>query len=394
MGRVLSGMRPTGSLHLGHLCGVLANWAQLQSRHQCYFFVADWHALTTEYATPPNLTALNHEIVITWLSAGIDPKQAVIFVQSDVPEHAELHLLLSMVCPLSWLTQLPTYKAQKINLQKNIDTYGFLGYPLLQSADIMAYDADIVPVGEDQLPHIEFTREVARRINHLYGKNDSFQTAIKNILKKLPQAISSQLTDAIHAYRQDGNSDTMLSTLNKIAEDGLSPKETSLLRGYGLYDAEEILVAPQSLLTSAPKLLGTDGRKMSKSYNNTIDLFDTPPTIQKKIATMQTDPARQKRTDKGTPQKCPVWNLHQQFSTTPQQQWVENGCTTAGIGCVDCKKTLSQNIIAKLEPLQEKRQHYEKQGIVADILSDGANNAKQIATNTLNKVKHAMRITT
>ncbi len=392
MKRILSGMRPTGSLHIGHLCGVLNNWKKLQKSNECYFFVADWHALTTDYAAPKNLKTLSHEIVLSWLSVGIDPKKAVLFVQSDVPEHAELHLLLSMICPLSWLMQLPTYKEQKENLQKNVDTYGFLGYPLLQSADIMAYRADTVPVGEDQLPHVEFTREVARRFNRFYGQSDCYKKNLKITLKKLSQDLQDDIVTATRNYREHGKQEALINVLEAINKLSLTAEEISILRGHCLFDAQEILVAPDSLLTRTPRLLGLDGRKMSKSYDNTIELFDTPPTIQKKVARMQTDPARQKRDDKGTPEKCPVWSLHQEFSSAEEHQWIQQGCTTASIGCVDCKKKLTQNINTVLEPLTEKRQEFAKEGIVEDILHQGAINARIEAQITLGNVRDAMKI--
>ncbi|MCH9704534.1 MAG: tryptophan--tRNA ligase [Proteobacteria bacterium] len=391
--RVLSGMRPTGEIHLGHLCGVIANWRKMQDESECFFFVADWHALTTDYAAPGNSPANADEMITSWLAAGIDAQRATLFIQSQIPEHAELHLLLSMICPLAKLMQLPTYKEQKENLNRDLDTYGFLGYPLLQSADILAYKPSQVPVGEDQLPHIEFTREIARRFNHLYGGGEGFVKQVKETLRALPAEARKTIERAYQAYRQDGEESALTLALAEIEQLGLSTKTQAVLRGYCAYDAEEILPLPDACLTPAAKLLGTDGRKMSKSYNNTIALSDEPSVIFKKIARMQTDPARKLRTDPGEPKNCPVWSLHEHFSEPATHQWVKKGCRSAGIGCVECKKKLADNINTVLQPIQQRRDEIERNGIVKDIIAAGNQRAQAVARETLQEVRHAMRLT-
>lgn len=391
--RALSGMRPTGQLHLGHLCGVLANWRTMQESKECFFFVADWHALTTDYADPADTAARTREMLLAWLAAGVDPARATLFVQSQVPAHAELHLLLSMICPLPKLMQLPTYKEQKENLNRDLDTYGFLGYPLLQSADILAYRAQEVPVGEDQLPHIEFTREIARRFNHFYGGGAAFCKAMQQEVKNLPAPARAQVEQARRRHRQHGDEAALAEALAQIDALSAPPALRRRLRGYCIQDAEEILPLPQACLTPAAKLPGTDGRKMSKSYENTIALFDSAEVVDKKIARMQTDPARIKRQDKGEPKNCPVWALHEHFSDAETKHWAQEGCRSAEIGCIDCKKRLAQHLNTTLYPLRENRRHFEKDGIVEDILAAGNKRAAAIAADTLADVRHAMRLT-
>ncbi len=322
--RVLSGMRPTGSLHLGHYHGVLKNWLQLQEQYDCYFCIVDWHALTTHYDDSASIAKDVFDMAVTWLAVGIDPQKSPIFIQSQMPEHAELHLLLSMFTPLSWLMRVPTYKDQQEKLkEKDLATYGFLGYPLLQTADILAYNAHFVPVGEDQVPHIEFAREVARRFNFLYQ--------------------------------------------------------------------QELLIPPQVLLTKTSKLPGLDGQKMSKSYHNTIALNDNPSVVEKKIKTMPTDPARIRRTDKGEPERCPVWSFHKVYSDEDTKNWVQTGCRSAGIGCVECKGPVIKAINEELAPIQEKMAHYHaKPDEVSAILNEGALEARKTAQHTLYEVKKAM----
>lgn len=390
--RVLSGMRPTGALHLGHLCGVLASWQKLQENYDCYFFVADWHALTTDYAAPADYPAAAREMVLTWLAAGIDGKHVTIFIQSQIPEHAELHVLLSMFCQLPKLMQLPTYKEQKENINRDIDTYGFLGYPLLQSADILAYRPEQIPVGEDQLPHIEFTREIARRFNHLYGSGDAFHKKMKQKIRQLPPETRAVIESSYRRYRQDGDSETLNTAFAAIEALALPAKERAQLRGYCAYDADEILPLPEAYLTPAAKLPGTDGRKMSKSYANTIELFESSDSIAHKIARMQTDPARQRRQDKGNPDNCAVWSLHGQFSDDATRRWADAGCRSAGIGCVDCKKRLTDGINTALTPLRERRRDIEKSGIVDDVIASGNRHARTVAAATLNEVRRAMRL--
>lgn len=390
--RAVSGMRPTGGLHLGHLCGVLHNWRAIQERTECFFFVADWHALTTDYAAPTDCPANTREMVLTWLAAGIDGERATLFVQSQVPAHAELHILLSMIAPLPKLMQLPTYKEQKENLNRDLDTYGFLGYPLLQSADILAYRPQQVPVGEDQLPHIEFTREIARRFNHFYGGGEEFLKQMKDALKKLPGEARKTIEQARRRHRQDGDDAALGGALAAIDALDLPEKLRRQLRGYCRQDAEELLPPPDSLVTPAARLPGTDGRKMSKSYDNTIALFDAPDVVGKKISRMKTDPARQRREDKGEPKNCPVWGLHEHFSDAATQQWVQDGCRSAGIGCIDCKKRLAEHVNTALQPLHTRRRDIEKTGMVEDVLAAGNKRAAAVAGDTLAEVRRAMRL--
>ena len=382
-------MRPTGGLHLGHWSGVLRNWLALQEKADCFFFVADWHALTTDYGHPQGIAAASREMVVTWLAAGVDPEKTTLFIQSHIPQHAELHVLLSMICPLSKLEQLPTYKEQKENTENDLDTYGFLGYPLLQSADILAYRAHSVPVGKDQVPHIEFTREVARRFNTLYGRTEKYKAAVRQILNDKTD-IASVLKKNVRKYRESGDPQALQSGLEAVQRSSMSAADKRLLRGHCLYDADELLPAPDALLTPESRLPGTDGRKMSKSYHNTIELFDEPPIIEKKLLRMQTDPARQRLQDKGNPEVCPVWSLHREFSSEATQQWANEGCRNAAFGCVECKKALSQHLVAELEPLANKRRDLEKDDRVDDILKEGGERARTEAEITINLVREAM----
>jgi len=321
--RVLSGHRPTGLLHLGHLVGALGNWVKMQDEFDCFFTIVDWHALTTDYADPSGLRASIHEVTIDWLAAGLDPERATLFVQSGVPQHAELHLLLSMLVPIPWLERVPTYKEQQQQLvDKELNTYGFLGYPVLQAADILVYLADLVPVGEDQLSHVELTREIARRFNHLYGS---------------------------------------------------------------------VLREPQARTTPTPRLPGTDGRKMSKSYGNAIALNDPPDAVRTKVLTMLTDPARKRRKDPGNPEICPVFAMHKVFSSEDEIRRVDRECRTAEIGCVDCKNVLIGNLELRLGPHRERRAEIERQpGRVREILQEGARRARAVAGETMEAVREAM----
>lgn len=330
--RVLSGMRPTGKLHLGNYMGALANWVRLQHEYECYFFIADWHALTTDYADPSQLPLNTREVALDWLAAGLDPQKCTLFIQSTVEQHASLHLLFSMITPLGWLERVPTYKEQMENLSgKDLTTYGFLGYPLLQSADILLYQADFVPVGQDQIAHVELTREVARRFNQFY---------------------------------------------KKMGTAGTEPVE--------------IFPEPQALLTPSPKLPGTDGRKMSKSYGNTIMLSDPEPEIRRKLKPMVTDPARVRRTDAGDPERCPVFDLHKVFSGAEKQAEVRAGCTTAGIGCIECKGWLADAVVVELAPMQMRREHFAQGSLVDDILEDGRKRAAERARHTMAEVRSAV----
>src|SRR6201992_923082 len=328
-GRVLSGMRPTGKLHLGNYVGALRNWVGLQDSYDCFFFIADWHALTTDYADTRSVKQNSMEVILDYLAAGLDPERSTMFIQSHVPQHAELHLLFSMITPLGWLERVPTYKEQQENIKgKDLPTYGFLGYPLLQSADILLYQPQFVPVGQDQVAHVELTREVARRFNQFY----------------------------------------------RIGE-------------------REVLPEPQVLLTPSPKLPGTDGRKMSKSYGNTILLTDPPPVVRQKLKTMVTDPARVRRSDPGDPDVCPVGDLHKVFSTPETLLKVYEGCRSAGIGCIECKGWAADAIVAELEPIQQRRRAYEEHPrLVHDILHSGSELARARAEETMKQVREAMHL--
>ena len=337
-GRILSGMRPTGKLHLGNYVGALRNWVNLQDDYDCFYFIADWHALTTDYADTSNIKQSSLEVIIDYLASGLDPERSVLFIQSHVPQHAELHLLLGMITPLGWLERVPTYKEQRENIKdKDLGTYGFLGYPLLQSADILMYQADFVPVGEDQVPHIELTREVARRFNQFYPR--------------------------------------------KLASGDLDPK-----RGV-------VFPEPKPLLTPAAKLPGTDGRKMSKSYDNTILLSEPEASLRSKLKTMVTDPARVRRSDPGNPDVCPVGDLHKIFSSAETMSKVYDGCRSAGIGCIECKGWAADSLWKVLEPVQVRRAKYEAEPKLAwDILEAGSAKARVAAESTMNEVRAASNL--
>jgi tryptophanyl-tRNA synthetase len=327
--RVLSGMRSTGKLHLGNYVGALRNWVEMQDTYECYFFVADWHALTTDYADTSRVKENSLDVLMDWLAAGLDPERCTMFIQSHVPQHAELHLLLSMITPLGWLERVPTYKEQRENIaEKDLSTYGFLGYPVLQSADILIYKGDFVPVGEDQVPHVELTREIARRFNGIYSGND-----------------------------------------------------------------KPVLPEPQPLLTKTPKLPGTDGRKMSKSYGNTILLTDPEQIVRQKLKTMVTDPARVRRSDPGNPDVCPVGDLHKIFSSAETMEKVNTGCRSAGIGCIECKGWAADALVQILNPMQERRKQYESNPRLAwDILEAGSAKAREVADATMREVRGAMKM--
>ncbi len=391
--RVLSGMRPTGNLHLGHYNGVLKNWIRLQHEQECLFFVADWHALTTHYDTPEIIEESVWEMVIDWLAAGVDPASATIFIQSRVPEHAELHTLLSMITPLSWLERVPTYKDQQEKLSsKDLSTYGFLGYPLLQSADILIYKANQVPVGEDQIPHIEFTREIARRFNHIYGKEKGFEEKAEAAIKKLGSKRGSLYEELRMAYQTSGDEEALESARALIEEQqGMSMGDKERLLGYLEGGGKIILVEPEYKLTPASKMPGLDGQKMSKSYNNTISLREDVDSVAKKIKTMPTDPARVRRTDPGDPAKCPVWQLHEIYSNESTQAWVQNGCRTASIGCIECKGPVIEGVLAELKPIQERATQYaEDPTLVKNIVAEGCEKARKLARETMRDVRDVM----
>ena len=391
--KVLSGMRPTGSLHLGHYHGVLKNWVQLQHEFECLFFVADWHALTTQYDNPRGIEAATWEMVIDWLAAGVDPSKATLFIQSQVIEHAELHLLLSMMTPLGWLERVPTYKDQQEKLsEKDLSTYGFLGYPLLQSADILIYRANQVPVGEDQVPHIEFAREIARRFNHLYGKEAGFEEKAEAAVKKLGGKKAKLYEEFRTRYQQEGDAAALESARALLGEtQNLSLGDKERLYGFLEGGGKMILTEPQSLLTAASRMPGLDGQKMSKSYHNTISLREDPDQVGKKIRTMPTDPARVRRTDPGDPEKCPVWQLHQVYSGDDVRAWVQQGCRSAGIGCLECKQPVIDAMLKELSPIQERASAYaEEPDMVKNIIADGCEKARDLARETMRDVHEAM----
>lgn len=386
-------MRPTGNLHLGHFNGVLKNWINLQHEFECLFFVADWHALTTHYDSPEIIEENVWEMVVDWLAAGVDPATATIFIQSKVPEHAELHTLLSMITPLGWLERVPTYKDQQEKLSsKDLSTYGFLGYPLLQSADILIYKATQVPVGEDQIPHIEFTREIARRFNHLYGKEAGFVEKAEEAIKKLGSKKSSLYMEMKTAYQENGDEEALDSARVLIEEhQGLSLGDKERLLGFLEGGGKMILVEPEYKLAPASKMIGLDGQKMSKSYNNTIALREPPESVEKKIKTMPTDPARVRRNDPGNPDHCPVWQLHQVYSNDEVKSWVETGCKEAKIGCIECKQPVIEAINKELKPIQERASHYiEDPDLVKNIVAEGCEKARKLARETMREVREAM----
>jgi len=394
--RVLSGMRPTGLLHLGHYHGVLKNWLRLQNEYPCLFFVADWHALTTHYDAPEAIEANARDMVIDWLAAGIDPAQATLFVQSRVIEHAELHLLLSMMTPLGWLERVPTYKDQQEKLtSKDLSTYGFLGYPLLMSSDILIYRANRVPVGEDQIPHVEFTRELARRFNHMYGREPGFEDKARAAVKKLGAKKARVYEECRTAYQEKGDQEALESARALLNDaQNLSMNDRERLFGYLEGSGKMILVEPEALLTEASKMPGLDGQKMSKSYGNTIALREDAETVTKKIRTMPTDPARVRRTDPGNPANCPVWQFHQVYSDDGVRQWATAGCTSAGIGCIECKQPVIDAVLAELAPIRERARHYEDNpDEVRNVLADGCEKAQELARDTLRDVREAMGLT-
>jgi tryptophanyl-tRNA synthetase len=386
-------MRPTGALHLGHYHGVLKNWLRLQHEYECLFFVADWHALTTHYDTPAQIEQHVWDMVIDWLAAGVDPAHATLFIQSQVPAHAELHLLLSMITPLPWLERVPTYKDQQEKLtDKDLSTYGFLGYPLLQSADILIYRASQVPVGEDQVPHIEFTREIARRFNHMFGREPGFEQKAEQAVKKLGSRRARLYRELRTKFQEQGDT-AALEAGRALLEDtqNLTMGDRERLFGYLEGGGKMILAEPHALLTEASKMPGLDGQKMSKSYNNTIGLREDPETVTRKIRTMPTDPARVKRTDPGEPEKCPVWQLHQIYSDDKTREWVQVGCRTAGIGCLECKQPVIEGVLAELKPIRERAEHYlNDPTLVRNIVADGGEKARKLAHETLRDVRQAM----
>ncbi|MBS7807951.1 tryptophan--tRNA ligase [Variovorax sp. PCZ-1] len=391
--RVLSGMRPTGALHLGHYHGALKNWVRLQSEMECFYFVADWHALTTHYENPDVIEASVYEMVIDWLATGIDPEQCTLFLQSRLPEHAELFTLLAMGTPLSWLERVPTYKDQQQQLKdKDLSTYGFLGYPLLQAADILIYKAHYVPVGEDQASHVELTREAARRFNDLYGRRKTDDAKTAALLESLPKEDARYIKSMAKKRTEQGD-DTVLAKLPGFLSkfETMGSDDKALLTSFVSGKGKVVLVEPDVLLTNASKLPGLDGRKMSKSYGNAIGIREEAASIEKKVREMPTDPARVKRTDAGNPEKCPVWQFHLVYSDENRKKWVTEGCTTAGIGCIECKKTVSDAILLEQQPMLDRAKPYiANPARVREIVDNGCSRAQAVAKSTMTDVRKAM----
>ncbi len=391
--RVLSGMRPTGAMHLGHYHGVLKNWVKIQHEYECLFMVADWHALTTHYDDTRKLDGHVWDMIIDWLAAGVDPKQTTLFIQSQVPEHAELHLLLSMITPLGWLERVPTYKEQQEKLvDKDLATYGFLGYPLLQAADILIYRANRVPVGEDQVPHIEFTREIGRRFNHLYGREPGFDEKALEAVRKLGHKKARLYMEFRTRYTEQGDSEALEAARALLADaQNLAAADRERVFGYLEGTGKMILAEPHALLTEASRMVGLDGQKMSKSYGNTIALRDDEDTITRKIRTMTTDTSRVRRSDPGEPTRCPVYTFHQIYSDESTREWVQQGCRSAGIGCLECKQPVIEKVIAELRPMREKAQAYlDDPTLVRNVIADGSERARKLASDTLRDVRESM----
>ena len=386
-------MRPTGRMHIGHYHGALKNWVRLQQEYECYFFVADWHALTTNYESPGVMRESVWEMVIDWLAAGLDPAQCAIFIQSRVPEHAELTLLLGMITSVGWLERVPTYKEQQQNLSdKDLSTFGFLGYPLMQAADILIYRANLVPVGEDQVSHLELVREIARRFNHIYGRESGFEEKARAAVKKLG-AKRAKLYDQLRTEFQQEGDDDALAAGRELIESAQNLNHGDRERLFGYLEGSRIVILPepQALLTESAKLPGLDGRKMSKSYNNSIFLREEPASITQKIRTMQTDPARVRRTDPGDPAHCPVWPLHLVYSDETTREWVVKGCKSAGIGCLECKQPVIDAVIKEQQPIMERAQKFlDDPVLVRNIVADGCDRARKVTAETMRDVREAM----
>jgi tryptophanyl-tRNA synthetase len=391
--RVVSGMRPTGRLHLGNYHGALANWVELQYQYECFFFVADWHALTTAYENTEDLKANTTEVIVDWLAAGLNPSACTFFIQSRVPEHAELHLILSMVTPVSWLERVPTYKDQMEQLKdKDLSTYGFLGYPLLQGADILMYRPAYVPVGEDQVAHVEITREVARRFNNVFGREPDFESRVASAIKRLGSRNGAQYDELRRRFQELGDAEALAKARALIASGkSLTVADRERLLGYLEGGGRVVLPEPSVLLTRTPRVPGLDGRKMSKSYGNTIAMREEPASVEKKLKAMQTDPARVRRTDPGDPDKCPVWDLHKIYSDEATQGWVQAGCRSAGIGCLDCKKPVIEAVLRQLQGFRERAREFEENPeLVRGIVADGCERAREAARATMSEVREAV----
>lgn len=388
-------MRPTGRLHLGHYHGVVKNWIRLQHEYECFFFVADWHALTTNYDHAQDIEQNTFEMVVDWLAAGVNPGAATLFVQSWMPEHAELHLLLSMITPVSWLERVPSYKDQQVRLNdKDLSTYGFLGYPVLQCADILMYRAGNVPVGADQVAHVELTREIARRFNHIYGREPGFEEQAIEAIEKMGRKVARLYKELRRGYVERGDTEALERARALLGEQAnLSIGDRERLFGYLEGSGRIILPEPQALLNEAARVPGLDGEKMSKSYHNTIALREAPESVEKKIRTMRTDPARVRRSDPGDPAKCPVFTLHEIYSDDNVRSWVTEGCTSAGIGCIDCKQPLIDAINAEQNTMRERARPFEDDpDLVHSILVEGSEKARDVARETLDDVRAAIGI--
>jgi tryptophanyl-tRNA synthetase len=395
--RTLSGMRPTGALHLGHYHGALKNWISLQSTHDAFHFVADWHALTTHYEEREVMARFVFDMVTDWLAAGLDPSKATIFVQSRIQEHAELFTLLSMGTPLGWLERVPTYKDQMERLKdRDLATYGFLGYPLLQAADILMYRPQYVPVGEDQASHIELTREVARRFNHLYGRSTDHEARVAASLAKLSKDDARYLEKTRKAYQERGDVESLKKGDGVLARaattvTGWTSSDTEWLGGHLRGSGKAILPEPQALFTEVTKLPGLDGTKMSKSYGNTIAMREEPKVVEEKIKRMPTDPQRVRRTDAGDPERCPVWQFHKVYSDVATREWVVKGCTSAGIGCLECKQPVINAIVAEQRPWRDRADDLLAQPKkVQQIVDEGCDRARRVAQTTMADVRDAM----
>jgi tryptophanyl-tRNA synthetase len=388
-------MRPTGALHLGNYHGALRNWVELQYQYECFFFVADWHALTTGYEDTAGIPAAIREVLIDWLAAGLNPGVATLFVQSHVPEHAELHLLLSMITPLGWLERVPTYKDQQEQLKdKDLATYGFLGYPLLQSADILLYRAAFVPVGEDQVAHVEITREVARRFNHLYGREPDFEQKAERAIKELGGRNITLYRQLRRRFQETGDAASLERARALVSSNTrITVADRERLLGYLEGSSVSILAEPQALLTASPKVPGLDGRKMSKSYGNTIAMREDPDVVAAKLKTMQTDPARVRRTDPGNPDICPVFDLHKLYTDDATREWAAAGCRSASIGCLDCKAPLIERVVEEVKGMRKRAQEFqENPELIPNLVHQGGEKAREAARETLDDVRRAMHL--
>ncbi|MBO3274380.1 tryptophan--tRNA ligase [Pseudomonas schmalbachii] len=391
--RVLSAMRPIGRLHLGHYHGVLRDWVRLQHEYECFFSIADWHALTTEYAETDGIRQHVWEMAVDWLSVGLSPSAATLFIQSQVPEHAELYLLLSMICPLPWLERVPTYRELQERLShKDLSSLGFLGYPLLQAADILIYRAGQVAVKAEQQVHVEFAREIARRFNHLYGGEDDFEEKALVAVSRLGKKGARLYTSLRKTWQEQGDEEALETARALVKEQqSMTLGDRERLFGYLEGGGRVLLPEPQALLGDAVQMPGLDGRKMSRVHDNLITLRDSDAEVVEKISRMPTDPARVRRHDPGEPQRCPVWQWHQLYSDEGCRKWVEEGCRSAGIGCVDCKRPVIEAVRLELKPIQERALDYEDNPeLVRSILAEGAERARESARETLVEVREAM----